>query len=91
MFLAVNGNIRPCKALYIYVIIFNFQIDVNEKLILDMTFGSGNNSTTILNCASAKNISAKIVTSTSNFSDHQISKDEALLDSRLQPLPMIST
>jgi len=67
------------------------EIDVNEKLILDMTFGSGNNSTTILNCASAKNISAKIVTSALNFSDHQISKDEALRDSRLQPLPMIST
>jgi len=66
------------------------EIDVNEKLILDTTFGSGNNSTTILNCASAKNISAKIVTSALNFCDHQISKDEALRDSRLQPLPMIS-
>ena len=66
---------------------FEFQIDKNGKLILDMTFGPGSNSLKILNTASSQNVPVKIVASTLNDSEYQRSQEIAFEDSRIALLP----
>ena len=56
-----------------------------------MTFGTGENCTKILNCASSLNVPVKIVASTLNSSEYQRSKDMPFEDSRLMFLPIKST